>query len=231
MVTLLILGGLVALVFRQSRGWAWLPLGAAGAIYLVFSNGLVATLLMRPLEYAYPALKNPASHPEARTIVVLTGYAARDRNLPLSSRLNSTSAFRVIESAFIFAKRPDCKVIVSGSPAAASIMAGHLRQLGVPDASLTVDRGSSSTVDSALRVSQRTEGASVFLVTSAGHMPRAVASFLKQGVKTIPAPTDYRLPREVRRASWTQSPTHLRISDLAAREYLALAWYRLTGRI
>ena len=71
----------------------------------------------------------------------------------------------------------------------------------------------------------------MFLVTFAGHMRRAVGVFRKKGVVTIPAPTDYMLPRSAWHASWTTSAVHLQASDLAVHEYLGIAWYRLTGRL
>jgi len=71
----------------------------------------------------------------------------------------------------------------------------------------------------------------VFLVTSAGHMRRAVGVFSKKGVVPIPAPTDYMLPRKARHASWTTNAVHLQASDIAVHEYLGIAWYRLTGRL
>ncbi len=58
-------------------------------------------------------------------------------------------------------------------------------------------------------------GRPFFLVTSAGHLPRTMAAFAKLGMTPIPAPTDYRLSRNVRRASILPSPMHLYGSDLA----------------
>ena len=229
-VALLFLLGALALVFARTRTRAWLPLAGAGLLYLVFSNGLTATLLMSPLEYAYPALREPEKHPDARIIVVLTGYAAEDADMPFSSLLNSSSAFRVMEAANLYARRPDSRIIVSGAQPAAAIMAEQLRRFGVPSAKLTVDGESPDTSDSAERIGTQISDQPVFLVTSAGHMKRAVGVFRAQGVEPIPAPTDYQLPRRVRAASWTPSALHLRVSDYAIHEYLAMAWYELSGK-
>lgn len=229
-VALLFLLGALALAFARTRAKAWLPLAGAGLLYLVFSNGLTATLLMSPLEYAYPALHEPEKYPEARIIVVLTGYAAEDADMPFSSLLNSSSAFRVMEAANLYARRPDCRIIVSGSQPAATIMAEQLRQSGVPPGKLTVDGRSPDTSDSAAAIVKLAGSEPVFLVTSAGHMRRAVGVFRGQGSRPIAAPTDYQLPRRVRAASWTPSALHLRVSDYAIHEYLALAWYELSGK-
>jgi uncharacterized SAM-binding protein YcdF (DUF218 family) len=137
----------------------------------------------------------------------------------------------VLEAANLWAARPDCVVVVSGAATAADIMARQLRSLGIPDRSLLVDGDSDSTAESAVYLSRLAGDRSLFLVTSAGHMRRAVGVFRKRGMDPIPAPTDYQLPRLARHASWTTSATHLQASDFAVHEYVAIAWYRLTNRI
>jgi uncharacterized SAM-binding protein YcdF (DUF218 family) len=229
-VTALIVLGFVALLFRRWRARAWIPLAGAGVVYLLFSNGLVATLLLAPLEYEHPALHDPAQYPDVDLIVVLTAYGAEDPDMPFSSLLNGSSAFRVIEAANLHVRRPKARILVSGGNPVASIMAGQLQRFGVPPASISIDSDSQDTSQSAAHVGSVATGESVFLVTSAGHMSRAMATFRRHGVDAIPAPTDYQLPRDPRRASWTQSSNHLHMSDLAMHEYLGRLWYRLTGR-
>lgn len=225
--TALFLIGVACAVTRRTRRYS-VPLAAAsGLVLLVFSNGLIATLLMSPLEYEYPALHDPRNHPEVRTIVVLTGWATDDDVFPLSAKLNSASAFRVLEAANLYAARPDCRVLVSGSVTAARIMRKQLQQLGIPEVALLLDSESMNTAASAARARELLGDAPVFLVSSAGHMRRAVWTFQQQGVRPIPAPTDHRLPRSPWSASWTTSATHLQASNLAMHEYAGLAWYRL----
>ena len=71
------------------------------------------------------------------------------------------------------------------------------------------------------------------LVTSAWHMPRAMAAFRKAGFQVEPWPVDYRT------AGWSdafhlfpfESPAQgLRQLDLAVHEWLGLLAYRLSGR-
>ena len=229
--TLLMLAGAIAIVWRPTRRLAFGSFAVAAAVVLIFSNGLVATLLLSPLEYAYPALQDPQQFADARYIVLLTGYGAEDENMPLSARMNGASAFRVLEAANLRSRRPDCRVIVSGSAAAARIMGDQLLRLGIPKDQLSIDIMSNDTSESARHLKSMVHGAPLFLVTSAGHMERAVGVFRKLGMTPIPAPTDYRLPKSARHASWTNSPIHLEASDLAIHEYIGLAWYRLTGRL
>jgi uncharacterized SAM-binding protein YcdF (DUF218 family) len=225
--TALFLLGVACAVSRRTRRHSLALAAASGLVLLIFSNGLVATLLMSPLEHAYPALHDPTRHPEVRTIVVLTGWAADDDIFPLSSKMNSASAFRVLEAANLYAARPDCRVLISGSVVAARIMHQQLLRLGVPDRVLLIDIEPNSTAESAARTHELLGDAPVFLVSSAGHLRRAMWAFQQHGIRPVAAPTDYLLPRSPWKASWTTSAFHLQASDLAAHEYVGLAWYRL----
>lgn len=227
---LLFLAGVACVLVRRSRRWAFPFLAASASVFLVFSTGLAATLLMAPLENSYPVLRDPEQYPEAEVIAVLTGYAVDDPEIPLSSRTNAPSAFRMLEAANLWALRPDCTIVVSGSSPAAGIMVRQLKVLGVPESQLMVDGESDSTAESAEYLRRIAGGRPVFLVTSAGHMRRAVWAFRNRGLVAIPAPTDYRLTRNPADALLNISPSHLQASDLAFHEYLGLAWYRLTGR-
>ena len=229
--TLLFLVGSGAALFRRTRSSAYPLIAAAAAVLLLFSNGLIATTLLSPLEYAYPALKDSRLHPDVQIIVVLTAYAANDANMPLSAKPNASSVFRILEAANIRSGRPECRVIVSGSAPAARIMGRQLQLLGVPEELLTIDITSNNTAASAEHLKPMIANQQLFLVTSAAHMRRAIWVFRMNGMVPIPAPTDYQLPRHAWQASWTTSPIHLLASDLAVHEYLGLSWYRLTSRL
>ena len=79
----------------------------------------------------------------------------------------------------------------------------------------------------------------MLLVTSAIHMPRAVAVFNKLGIEVIPAPTDYLVPTELNqslRATWQGQllsllPEAESVSRFtqAMKEYVGFAIYRLRG--
>lgn len=229
--TLLFVAACVALVVRRMKPWAFPLFAASATVVFVFSSGLVAALLLGPLESAFPPLRNPRDYPEAQLIVVLTAYAVDNPDLPLSAQMNAPSALRVLEAANLWSLRPDCTVVVSGSRPTAEIMARQLRSLGIPASRLKVDIDSDNTAESATFSSSIAEGRPVFLVTSAGHMRRAVGAFRSQGLVPIPSPTDYRATSNPLRTVLNISPEHLQASDLAFHEYLGLAWYHLTGRL
>lgn len=227
----LFLLGLLTLIVPATRRFARPLLLGSGAVLFAFSFGPVANLLLSPLEYAYPAMTEPERHPSVRTIVLLTAYASDDPDMPLSSRMNASSAFRVLEAASLAQRRPDCRIIVSGNEIAAHTMSGQLEAMGVAPERLSLETASRNTADSAVNLAAMVGSEPVFLVTSAGHMRRSLAVFARQGIQVLPVPADHQLPSSVSRAEWTVSPFNLNASDLAMHEYAGYLWYRVTGRI
>lgn len=224
------LGLLIALKERWRR-LSWALLAISGAITLVFSTGSVATALLSPLEYEYPAVHDTRTHQGIQHIVVLTGYAADDPDMPLTGRLHWASAFRVMMALQLKHGGCDnCDVIVSGEPTTAKVMGESLVALGLPTDRLILETGSLTTADSAKNL-QPLLRAPFFLVTSAGHLRRSLAVLRKQGLQPVPVPTDYQGPRDWRDADERPTPQSLMTSDLAVHEYIGLLWYRLKGAI
>lgn len=223
--------GAIALALPATRRAARPLLLASGTVLFVFSTGPVATLLLAPLEYEYPAMTEPERHAGVRTIVVLTAYASDDADMPLSSRMNSSSAFRVLEAASLAHRRPDCRVIVSGNEIAARVMGQQLQALGVAAERIAIDPVSGNTSASAENLAPMLGRELIFLVTSAGHMRRSLAVFHRQGIEAIPVPADHQLPADVSSAEWSVSPFNLQASNLAIHEYAGLLSYWLTDRI
>lgn len=218
--------GLLALPWRRWRRVSG-PLLAAGAVVtLVFSSGFMAAALMAPLEYAYPRLSDAAGSP-ARHIVVLTGWAADDPAMPLSGRLNSSAAYRVLLALELHRERPDCDVLVSGDEITARIMGEVLVKLGLPPERLRLENRSTSTAESFANLKPLLKGEAFFLVTSAGHMPRSMEYASGMGLTAIAAPTEHQQPRDWYRANVWPEPSSLLVSDLAVHEYLGRLWYSL----
>jgi uncharacterized SAM-binding protein YcdF (DUF218 family) len=220
----LLVCGLLAALWRRRPGVSTALLAASGIVVTVFSSGMVAAALISPLEYAYPTVLDARARPEARHIVVLTGYAADDPAMPLTGRFNASSAYRVLMTLELHRDRPDCDVIVSGDRRTARIMGEALEKLGVPREKLRLEDDGASTADSARLLGPLVAKDAFFLVTSAGHVPRSMEEMQAAGLNAVPAPTDHQLPRDWRRADWKPSPTSLYASELAIHEYLGRAW-------
>jgi uncharacterized SAM-binding protein YcdF (DUF218 family) len=221
--------GLLASIWPRARRFGcWLLGGAAGTL-LFFSSGLVAAALMAPLEYAHPAVHSARDFPGVDTIVVLTGYAADDPDMPLSGRLHYTSAQRVTMTLQLARSCDACRVIVSGEQVTAKVMGDVLVELGLPAARLELEDVSRTTAESARELRAQLQGQRFFLVTSAGHMTRALAVVRKAGLEAIAVPTDHQVPRRWTTGELRPSPESLRASDLAIHEYLGNLWYRVRG--
>lgn len=228
--SLLVLIG-IGLSMAKSYRRAALSLVLVGSTALmVFSSGVIASLLMSPLEYRFPPISSTNSHANVETVVVLTAFSTNDPNMPLSSRVGSSAAYRILEAARLASDGSIETVIVSGNLAATLVMRDLLISIGLPQELVQLEGNSNHTVDSARNVSAIISGRPFFLVTSAGHMPRALGVFRKQGLNPIPAPTDFQLPKSPGSALIFPSPFHLGVSDLAIREYIGLLWYRVTGK-
>lgn len=222
--------GLLAYWRERWRRLSWGLLAASGTITLICSSGAVATVLMSPLEYEFPAVHDAKRYPDIDHIVVLTGYAADDPEMPLTGRLHYGSAFRVMMALDLQQQCTACEIIVSGDPTTATIMGDALVALGLPRERLILETASKNTAASALNLRPMLLEP-FFLITSAGHLRRSMAVLEAQGLQPIPVPTDYQLPKDWRNAELRPSPQSLFASDLAMHEYIGWLWYRLKGAI
>jgi len=218
-----------------------LAAGAAAIVWLwVWSTPAVSDWLRGSIERKVPAVTASAM-PSADAIVVLgggmSGALAPWRPYP---DLNS-AADRVWHAARLYHAGKAPWVVLSGGVGAfpsatgdeATAMAVLLADLGVPAATLVLETQSRTTSENALASAPMlsTLGARrVILVTSALHMPRALATFRIQGVEVIPAPTDVEVvPRPFHVMRWVPSASALDSSSRAIHELLGLARCRLAG--
>jgi len=107
----------------------------------------------------------------------------------------------------------------------ADVRAHFAVDLGVPASALIVERRGRTTRDEARLVAARLASgrpATVLLVTSLQHMPRARQTFESAGLVVLPAP--------VPESALTQGPEHrLALARALAQETLARAYYRMVG--
>jgi uncharacterized SAM-binding protein YcdF (DUF218 family) len=106
--------------------------------------------------------------------------------------------------------------------------------LGVDPQRIELEERSRTTCENAeqsLLAAKPNLGDRWVLVTSASHMPRAVACFRAVGFSVIPYPVDYRTrgTADLRRPV-DSIADGLEALDLAAHEWIGLATYRLLGQ-
>jgi uncharacterized SAM-binding protein YcdF (DUF218 family) len=222
---------------RKPLRWAIVPLLLLGLISLP----IVGHLALGSLEWQYPAEKELSG--DAGVIVVLSGYVRPPRNTATDVELGSDTLLRCLHAAKLYKAKPRL-VLVSGGkvlpdtpgPTLAAAMRGFLLEQGVKEEHLLIEDRSSTTHENALLSGDILTGrgiSKIILVTSASHMPRGQRCFRALGFQVVPAPCDYRTAR----SSWSLSdfllpnPEAATAVELAAHEWLGMAWYWLCGRI
>ncbi len=229
---LLLFVSLLLLLHPRTRRLVSYPAVTALVVYAVFGSGFVAHLLLGPLERAYPPVTDAGSLGNVEVIVVLTGYASEADQVSPPSWLNESSAYRVLEVLWLAEQLPDSRILVSGNDTSGQTMRRAFISLGVDADRINVDKDAVDTgVSASLTAETLPADTRCVLVTSAGHMPRAMLTFRRAGVDCTAVPTEYQTPFEPELLTQLPSPAKLRLSDLAMREYLGIVWYWLLGRI
>lgn len=230
-MTACMLLGLMFLFFGKTRKGAVCLLAFGATLYMFFGIGPVSYWLLGRLEHRYPPVHNLQSLHGIDSIVILSGYAVRDMSFPISSAVNCPTAFRLVEGARLWQFSKEKRIWISGNEETTGVMRQFLVCLGIPPGQITLETESNNTYENARNLKQEIGDRSFVLVTSAGHMPRAMAIFHRLGMKPLPAPTDFYCSKNPVKANFFPSPFHHMCSDLAVHEYLAMLWYRLRGRI
>ena len=202
------------------------------------STSLVGGSLLRPLEYRYPAITNVHALTRAPRYIAVLGAGYRPyANLPVTAELDAEAVVRIAQGVILMRQLPQARIIVSGgsvggNPPSAHGYARAAAALGVPAASIEILDTPRTTGEEIRALSERVHQEPVLLVTSAFHMPRAMAYCSLLHVFAIPAPTG-NLTRPT--DGWTLSDLipsagGLRKTELAWHEYLGLLALRLGAR-
>lgn len=224
---LLAVGWLLCWRQRQRLGATFAGLGLA--VLLLASWAPVAERLLSPFETRYPALLNIPKDVPLSAVVVLGGGWQPDAPISSVAKLNESSAVRLMEGVRLWREAPELPLVVSGASRNALVApvahgyAEAAQALGVAQQHLQVLDWPTDTGQEAQAVRQLLgEGASIVLVTSASHMPRAMRHFQAVGLSPIAAPTHY-LTQFKSLASvryWVPSASHLHKTERAVYEAL-----------
>jgi uncharacterized SAM-binding protein YcdF (DUF218 family) len=237
-LVLLVVGLLLLWFTRRQR--AGKLLASAGALALVLCGyGFASDGLLRSLERRYaPVTSAQASGHAVRWIVVLGGGSSADEQLPPAARLSEASLARVVEGVRLQRQLPGSRLLLSGgsvfgSGTDAGTMQALALELGVEPGALALDSDSPDTESQAQVVKAQLGGEEFFLVTSASHMPRAVALFKKAGTNPLPAPTHFLAQgnKGLAPGDFFPGTGGLRKAETSVYEYLGMGWARLRGKI
>ena len=236
---LAVLMGLAMIGTGARRGGSGLIAAAVAGLYLC-STPLVAGLLAATLEDRHPPAALEAA-PAADVIVLLGGLAVPTGRPGHAADLEA-SADRMIHAARLYRAGKAPRVLVTGgnlfsdpdSPVEADVLADYLVELGVERAHIVIERDALNTRQNAVNSAAlwRRDGfARGLLVTSALHMPRALATFRKAGLDVVPSSTDSEQARMNRSLPFLVLPDALAllVTTRSLKEWIGLAVYRVRG--
>lgn len=236
-VIVLILAVALLLLWLTRRQRLGKLLATAGfLLFVVLAYGGLGGPALRALENDYTPLASPPS--DIKWIVVLGGGATSDPHLPPAQRASAATLARAVEGVRLYRLLPGAKLVVSGAAvlaggADADTLAAIAQELGVPRDAIVLDTVSPDTETQARTMRELLKGERCIVVTSAAHMRRSLALFRKAGIDALPAPTHYLSQRNASLSLHDFFPgiAHIRGADVAAHEYLGLAWGWLTGKL
>ena len=225
---------------RQRIGKVLVTLGVL--LLLLLSTSSISDMLLQPLEESYPPFGMEGNiliaPEEVAFVVVLAGGIQSFPEYPITRQVGGNGMARLVEGIRVHRMCPNSKLVLSGGLGADPDIPRELltnyrfvRLLGVAEEDLIIQNTSLDTAQEARNIKPIVGEAPFVLVTSAYHMPRALALFEKQGMHPIPAPSDYRIGL-VR--IWTPDTLfpnsgNLQKSEIAIYEFLGMVWARLRG--
>ncbi len=232
---------------RNHKASRRLVIAAVVILWISSTTGL-SNLLARSLERQYLP---PEEVPAADAIVVLGG-GTEPAAYPRSEVEVNGAGDRVLYAAQLFNEGKAPRILLSGGEISwlnngattpAQDMQNLLLRLGIPESALILENESQNTYENAVKAKEilsEMEINRILLVTSAMHMPRAVALFEKQGFDVTPVPVDYSVTENESAESSSgsligrllgviPSAGNLALTTNALKEYLGMLIYTLQG--
>ncbi|MGO9360814.1 MAG: YdcF family protein [Xanthobacteraceae bacterium] len=236
--TLFVLGVVLHLVGRR-RG-AVLLTTLSVVLLLVVGYSPLSNVLLLTLSERFPAWQSGGADPDG--IIVLGGAIDSESTIARGEIELDSSAERIFAMLQLARQFPRARIVFSGGSssligtgAAEAPIAGRLLEsFGIAPDRITLESRSRTTDENAAftrdLVAPR-PGQRWLLVTSAFHMPRAMAVFRAAGFEIEAYPVDWRSRGWIDAASPFESLSEgLARADLVAHEWVGLLIYRLAGR-
>ena len=225
------------LIARGRRRLGFWFAGASMALLVVLSLPLVGEWLMRPLEPHYPVTSQREileKNPNLDYVVVLGGGFHPGKEFSFATRLAPDSLRRLIDGLALCRQLPHATLVLSGGGGTgetqAEVMGALAASLGWDPSRLILETQARNTEEQA-RLLVPVVGTDPFvLVTSAKHMPRALALFRARGLSPVPFPCDHIVKSDSGIASgMVPSIYGLALSNAALHEYLGMLFAWFTG--
>jgi uncharacterized SAM-binding protein YcdF (DUF218 family) len=203
-------------------------------VYLTVITSPLPAVAYYFLENEYPRLR---SFPEKQGLVILSGGTVKSKKGSQYLKYN-TEVARILEGLRFFKLSGSKWLIVSegrtSKKTSAYLSEGESflkfsEDLGMDDSHIKFITNIKNTYEEAKQFSQQYKGIENFyLVTSAFHMPRAVAVFKKMGLKPTPLPVGHQVSQS-ELFSWKIS--NMFLAEAVMTEYAGFAAYKVLGRL
>ena len=236
LLLLCLLAGVFLLLRGRRRGELPVVLSAIG--FLLLAVAPIGPAMMVVLEQRFP---RPPKLPERIDGILVLGGAVDPRiSLAYGETVFNGSVARVLAGVALARHHPEAKLALVGGEgelfpvgfAESRATTGFVLEEGIPAARIIIEDRSRSTHENAVFAKELIRpgtGQNWVLVTSAFHMPRAVAVFRAVDWPVIPYPVDFKVdPRTGLRANFNLLDG-LDTSTIAGKEWAGLVGYRLSG--
>lgn len=222
--------GVSLLVLQRYRRGAVVIL--LGAVWLALcATPAFANWLQRGLDCKYPVLAS-SRYPVSDAIVVLGGGEIPRFGVDFDNDTPAEQGTRTGLGLALYRAGRAPLILLTGGEEEAAQMNAKLLEEGVPSSALLTENVSMTTHENAqfsTLILRQHKLQRILLVTSAMHMPRAVATFRQQGLTVVPAPVAPFAARIQSRIRWLPQRYVLNQSIRCLREYFGLWAYRLRG--
>jgi uncharacterized SAM-binding protein YcdF (DUF218 family) len=239
LLTLIAAAG-VALLYMRFVRLGRLLLSVSVPLLLIFGLSPAGNWLILPLEMRFPAPMLEGRRVDG--VIVLGGALQERQTLTHGPAALNDAGERLVAMADLARRFPEARVLFTGGAgvySGAEVPEGEmvrrkLGEFGLAPSRVLIESRSVDTHENA-RFSKPLldpkPGETWLLVTSAWHMPRSVGVFRAAGWDVVAYPVDFRTAgwRDAWRG-FSSVSDGLRRTETAAREYVGLVVYRLTGR-
>jgi uncharacterized SAM-binding protein YcdF (DUF218 family) len=223
-----------------ARRLARLCVGAAVTILWVCSMPVIAQRATASLERQFPP-RTMADTPAADVAIVLGGALGQPQPPRVTVEM-TTAADRVLHAARLYRAGKVKRILVSAGnipwvnakQPEAELIKDLLIEWGVAADAIELGTESRNTFENAMeiqRILKARRFTSALLITSARHMPRAMATFRRAGVPVVAATTDVHAvdSDHADPLRWLPSADALAMTTAAIREWAGYLVYRARG--
>lgn len=240
-IALMIQGVGWILWLRKRRRTAIIVIASGFAVLLIGSLPVLSSNRNRDREYMHPPLDPAALASDQPVLAVVLGTGFNpDPYLPPNSQASASFHARFIEGVRVFRSHPDVRLLVSvaGKRDEADkrkYLAAMVEILALDSSRVELIADAESTADEASLVKVQLKGEQLVVVTSAGHMPRAIQTFRKEAMEPVPAPADFHAARKGNPhakpwKNWIPSSGGIGGNRQMIYEWMASIWNAMGGK-